>query len=165
MVRKLANAFYWINQISIIPTTGQSALNPTQADIFIFCSRIDVVVGTRRTWVASCRLVVSGGRGRVALWQKSCYLSKIHQSLVYSNISDLRWYCISSLCNQIAIKNCVLKNILRNFKRVKNCTTFQSSQPHYLVKTYDMNLLYKYKKSNSSLECLWVDLKSLMNNI
>ena len=53
----------------------------------------------------------------MALWQKSFYLTKIHQSLVYSNIRDIRCNCILSLCDQIAIKNCVktfLKNILRN---------------------------------------------------
>ena len=53
----------------------------------------------------------------MALWQKSCYLTKIHQSLVYGYISDIRCNCILSLCDQIAIKNCVktfLKNILRN---------------------------------------------------
>ena len=81
----------------------------------------------------------------MALWQKSFYLTKIHQSLVYSNIRDIRCNCILSLCDQIAIKNCVktfLKNILRN--RLKKSKTVRRSNvlgPHYQVKTYSMNVL------------------------
>ena len=40
----------------------------------------------------------------MALWAKSRYLTKIHQSLVYSNMGDIRCNCILSLCDQIAIK-------------------------------------------------------------
>ena len=83
----------------------------------------------------------------MALWQKSFYLTKIHQSLVYSNIRDIRCNCILSLCDQIAIKNCAktfLKNILRN--RLKKSKTVRRSDvlgPHYQVKTYSINVLYK----------------------